>query len=94
MMTIYYSHNSLDDEKERSDGLQNLVLVHKNNFLVDAVVVDVSSQVVEIERLTNLVSEWAWNRHGLHGQGHGCAALHITKLEKSGAHASISVEKS
>lgn len=84
----------LNEEEEGSLGFQNLVLIKNNNLFVDTVVLDVCSQVVVEERLTNLVSEVTSNGHSFHSQSHSSSTLNVTKLEESSAHASVGIEKS
>lgn len=61
--------------------------------MVNTIVQNVGSQVIEIVWLTNLVSESAWSWHGLELQGHGCSAFQISELEETGGHACIRVEE-
>jgi len=54
---------------------------------------NISSQIIEIEGLTNLISEFAGNRHSLVLEIHGSTAFKITEFKVASGHGSISIEE-
>lgn len=84
---------SLNQEEEWTESLQDFLLIDQDDFLENAIIVNFSAEIVEIEWLTDLVSELAWNWHGLELKIHGCSTVDIAELEVAFSHAGISVEE-
>ena len=61
-MSNLYSY----DDEEGPDLLENLFFVGKHNLVEHSVVVDLCSQVVEEEGLSDLILELPWRGHSLH----------------------------
>jgi len=79
--------------KEGSSFLEGFIFVNQNNLFIYTVVDDISSQIIEIVRLTNLVSKFTGSRHSFDLKGHGGTTFEVTKFEVSSAHTSVRVEE-
>jgi len=53
-----------DQEQERSNFLEFLLLIHKNHFFKNAFMGDFGPQVIEVKGFSHLVTLFAWHGHG------------------------------
>lgn len=91
-----------NEEEEGSLLLKGLLLIDDYNFVVSTVVGNISSQIIEVEGLSHLVTESSRNWHSfelmifkrIYLQVHDGSRFNITNLEVSSGHRGISVEKS
>jgi hypothetical protein len=83
----------LNQIKEGSNSFQTFGLIDKDNFLVNSVVQDISSQVIEIEGFTDLISESTGSGHSLEFQSGGSSSFNITELEETSSQTGVGVEE-
>lgn len=85
---------SLEQEEEGSDLLQSFLLINKDDLLEFSVVSDISSKIIEVKWLSDLVSELSWGGHGLELKSHNGSGFKISELEVASGHGSVGVEES
>jgi hypothetical protein len=83
----------LNQIKEGSNSFQTFGFIDKDNFLVNSVVQDISSQIVEIEGFTDLISESTGSGHSLELQSGSSSTFNITELEETSGQTGVGVEE-